>query len=105
MRTNKAFAVLSSALVVGSLTVAPALTSQASAAPKPTQSVAAPNAVTDSYRDGYRQGFRNGYADARDDCDLSSGYGFRSQSSNERWSQGYANGYDDGYSRSFDRFC
>ncbi|MEL5955837.1 hypothetical protein AADR41_13885 [Streptomyces sp. CLV115] len=105
MRTNKAFAVLGSALIVGSLAVAPALTSQASAAPKPAQAVAAHDFVTDSYRDGYRQGFRNGYADARDDCNLISGYGFRSQSSDERWSQGYANGYSDGYDRAFDRFC
>lgn len=46
MRTNKAFAVLGSALVVGSLTVAPALTSQASAAPKPAQAVAVHDVVT-----------------------------------------------------------
>ncbi|MFE7112003.1 hypothetical protein ACFU98_30835 [Streptomyces sp. NPDC057575] len=105
MRTHKAFAALGSALFVASLAFAPALTSQASAAPKPAQAAASHDFVTDSYRDGYRQGFRNGYADARDDCILASNYGFRSQSSDQRWSNGYANGYDDGYSRAFDRFC
>ncbi|MET9658166.1 hypothetical protein [Streptomyces sp. NPDC006510] len=105
MRTNKAFAVLSSALVVGSLAVAPALASQASAAPKPAQAVAVHDAVNDSYRDGYRQGFRNGFADARDDCDRSGFLFQRSVQQDNRWAWGYADGYGDGYDRAFDRFC
>ncbi|MET9922749.1 hypothetical protein ACFV1C_00940 [Streptomyces sp. NPDC059605] len=108
MRTHRAFAALGSALVVGVLTLAPALASQASAAPRPTQAVAAHDAVTDSYRDGYRQGFRNGFADARDDCIRSSGSGqqfLQRQSQDNRWARGYADGYGDGYDRAFDRFC
>ncbi|MFF9508100.1 hypothetical protein ACF1BU_19640 [Streptomyces sp. NPDC014724] len=105
MRTNKAFAVLCSALFAGSLAFVPAATPQASAAPKPAQTVAA-NEILLPYADGYRHGFRDGFADAQDDCARRSGEGLvANQSLGERWAQGYADGYDQGYSQGFDRFC
>ncbi|WP_329592159.1 hypothetical protein OG195_27370 [Streptomyces sp. NBC_01362] len=111
MRTHKAFAALGSALFVGSLAFAPALTSQASAAPKPSQAIAAQDVLANPYRDGYRQGFRVGFADAKDDCARESGVtgqsnqGYGQAQRDYDFTRGYGDGYESGYSRAYDRFC
>ncbi|MFJ8849398.1 hypothetical protein [Streptomyces sp. NPDC102437] len=103
MRTNKAFAVLCSALFAGSLAFVPAV--QASAAPKPAQTVAA-DVIVFPYADGYRHGFRDGFGDARDECVRRSGAGLvAEQSLGERWAQGYADGYDQGFNQGYNQFC
>jgi hypothetical protein len=105
MRANKVFAVLCTALFAGSLAFVPAVTAQASAAPRPAQAAAVHDAVSNPYRNGYLQGFRDGYTDAREDC--THGFEFRSHNyvANPQWAEGYAAGYDDGFGRSFAQFC
>lgn len=106
MRTDKAFSALCSVLFAGSLAFVPALTSQASAAPKPAQATAEHSVVTDPFRDGYRSGFRNGYSDAKDDCRRSGMYGYGSRSrSDSRWARGYSQGYSQGYASAENRYC